>query len=191
MGRRQGTGKRGLRLAALVMFIAGLSSCNLTHGVCSDPLYDETLKQRLFVNELKTIINSAQIVDTTAEQYLRDNPQCCTAKAIPITVWDRLAWDDYSLQRYDVHVTMAYRVDQSVMAYRRFGAGNACGRIVDALGESEVVEGTVPRDTCSRSKPGKQASGVIICEPQPKREARSVPISYLRELLKRKVNAVN
>ena len=170
-----------LRYVPLVVAAAMLSACGFGNGRCSIPDTEAEVRRSLVLNLLRRMIDRENIVGITAEDYLAANPDCCSVEGRGLQVFEWLFWDRYSLPKYDVEVTVAWRRGATTSKYYSFGNGDSCGRIPDTFGEGDVLDGPAPPPSVSGVYDPPPATPVPIAEAR-----RLIRLRYERERAERR-----
>lgn len=175
---------RGGRVSLLVLLVL-LCSCGVGNGRCEIPAGEDAVRRAIVLNSLRRGFSADNIVQPSAEQYLRDNPGCCKVAERSVGLLERLFWDRYSLPRYDAEASYAYREGASVIRYSRHGQADSCGRIPDEFGWMEVIEGPNPRQVCADGRTLAE-SGASFCAAAAPPPHVAVPIAEANRLARLK-----
>lgn len=173
----------------IVLLFTALAGCGLSNGQCEIPETEKQIRDSLAIGLIKQTFHSNGVTDKSPSAYLHQNPNCCTVKPKEVSFLDWIIWDRYSLPKYEVEASTAYRKDGATFIYYNFGNGDSCGRVPDTFGENTIVKGISKPDLCSFTDADRRtAVEPLICasEPETGQVATSVPIDEARKLARAK-----
>lgn len=173
-----------MKLATVLLSFA-LAGCGLGTETCDIPADEAGIKRTLALNLIGEMLRSKQITDTSASEYLEDNPSCCSVDDADFTFIEWLLWKRNSLPKYKARAEVAYRKGTTTFTYYKFGRGNSCGGLPDIFGEENIVGGPYPASICPPMKQTRPHDRrVLVCK-TPKIDAtpvKAVPIQIARTL---------